>query len=310
MRPFISQSSQQFSLRMLARMSDALPLSRSGLVDRVPPHAYFVASAVFHYLGPSFAVLLFAHVGVLGVAWLRIASAAAIFAVWRRPWVVFIDAEHRTRLLIVALGTTLALMNSAFYLAISRMPLATVAAIEFVATIVIALIGVRTGRNVVALVTAVAGVFLLIGFQWSNDWIGVTFATLNAALFAVYIVLGHATSRNGGAEGIDRLGASMLVALVVALPIGFADVAPALSRPMIIFAGIGVGVSSSVIPYVCDHLAMARLPRATFALMLTLLPATAVVVGALVLRQIPSRIELVRIALVALGVGIHRPGAA
>ena len=55
-------------------------------VDKAPPHFYFVFSAVFHYLGPAFAVLLFARVDVLGVAWLRIASAAAIFAVWRRPW--------------------------------------------------------------------------------------------------------------------------------------------------------------------------------------------------------------------------------
>jgi threonine/homoserine efflux transporter RhtA len=55
-------------------------------VDKVPPHLYFVVSAVFHYLGPAFAVLLFARLDVLGVAWLRIASAALIFALWRRPW--------------------------------------------------------------------------------------------------------------------------------------------------------------------------------------------------------------------------------
>ena len=54
-------------------------------LNRLPPHAYFVVSAVFHYLGPAFAVLLFARVDVLGVAWLRIASAALIFAAWRRP---------------------------------------------------------------------------------------------------------------------------------------------------------------------------------------------------------------------------------
>src|ERR671916_207395 len=55
-------------------------------VDAAPPHVYFVGSAVFHYLGPAFAVLLFARVDVLGVAWLRIAAAAAVFALWRRPW--------------------------------------------------------------------------------------------------------------------------------------------------------------------------------------------------------------------------------
>lgn len=277
------------------------------LSDRVPPHAFFMVSAVFHYLGPSFAVLLFAHVGVLGVAWLRIASAALIFAVWRRPWHVLIGGDRRTRVLVIALGVTLALMNAFFYLAISRLPLATVAAIEFVATIGIALIGLRTIRNVAALAIAIAGVFLLIGPQWSDDRFGILFALINAALFALYIVLGHAISRSGGAGGIDRLGAAMLVALVVAFPIGIVDVAPALTQPMLILAGIGVGVSSSVIPYICDQLAMARLPRATFALMLTLLPATAAVIGALVLGQWPSPVEIAGILAVAIGVGVHKP---
>jgi inner membrane transporter RhtA len=288
-------------------MSEITSPMQASLVDRVPPHAFFMVSAVFHYLGPSFAVLLFAHVGVLGVAWLRIASAAAIFAVWRRPWQVLIEGDRRTRALILALGVTLALMNCVFYLAIARMPLASVAAIEFVAAIVIALVGVRSLRNVLALVVAVAGVFLLIGFQWSDDKLGVALALINAALFGGYIVLGHAISRGGGASGIDRLGAAMLVALVVAMPIGVAEVVPVLDKPLLILAGIGVGVSSSFIPYICDQLAMARLPRATFALMLTLLPATATIVGAVVLAQLPSAIEIAGILLVAIGVGVHKP---
>jgi inner membrane transporter RhtA len=55
------------------------------VMDGMPPHAYFFVSAVFHYLGPSFAVLLFARVPVLGVAWFRITNAAVVFAAWRRP---------------------------------------------------------------------------------------------------------------------------------------------------------------------------------------------------------------------------------
>jgi inner membrane transporter RhtA len=288
-------------------MSDLARPATTALVDRVPPHAFFMVSAVFHYLGPSFAVLLFAHVGVLGVAWLRIASAASIFGVWRRPWRVLIEGDRRTRALIVALGVTLALMNVSFYLAIARLPLASVAAIEFVAAIVIALVGARSLRNVAALAVAVAGVFLLVGFQWSDDRLGVALALINMVLFGGYIVLGHAISRDGGAGGIDRLGAAMLVALVVAMPIGAAEVVPVLDKPLLILAGIGVGVSSSVIPYICDQLAMARLPRATFALMLTLLPATATIVGALVLAQVPTPIEIAGILMVAIGVGVHRP---
>src|SRR5439155_10179511 len=147
-------------------MSDASLTHSRPLADRIPPHLYFMVSAVFHYLGPSFAVLLFAQVGPLGVAWMRIASAALIFGLWRKPWRLMAAADRHTRMLIASLGVTLALMNSAFYLAIARMPLATVAAIEFTAVITLALIGVRSLRNALALATAVGGVFLLIGFQW------------------------------------------------------------------------------------------------------------------------------------------------
>src|SRR3954463_5988357 len=96
---------------------------------RLPPHAYFVGSAVFHYLGPAFAVLLFARVAPLSVAWLRIASAAVVFALWRRPWRAFIGRTGAQRRVLLALGVVLGLMNSCFYLAIARLPLGTVGAI-------------------------------------------------------------------------------------------------------------------------------------------------------------------------------------
>src|SRR3954454_22018851 len=112
--------------------------------QRTPPHVYFVVSAVFHYLGPAFAVLLFVRVDVLGVAWLRIASAALIFAVWRRPKLTMDP-------LILAWGGVLALMNCCFYLAIDRLPLGTVAAIEFVPVIALAALGARSRLNATAL---------------------------------------------------------------------------------------------------------------------------------------------------------------
>jgi inner membrane transporter RhtA len=119
---------------------------------KVPPQLYFVFSAVFHYLGPAFAVLLFVRVDALGVAWLRIAAAALVFAVWRRPW-------HALRSpLVIAWGAVLAVMNCCFYLAIDRLPLGTVAAIEFLPVIALAAVGTRTRRNALALLLAVAGV--------------------------------------------------------------------------------------------------------------------------------------------------------
>jgi inner membrane transporter RhtA len=91
------------------------------------------------------------------------------------------------------------------------------------------------------------------------------------------------------------------------LPIGLTDALPAFSSPPLLLAAIGVGICSSVIPYICDQLAMSRLPRASFALMLSLLPVTATLIGVVVLGQIPSLTDCLGIALVVAGVAAHRP---
>ena len=283
---------------------------RIPLGDRIaaaPPHTYFVGSAVFHYLGPSFAVLLFARVDVLGVAWLRIASAALIFAIWRRPWRKFLALDRNGQTLIVALGAVFAVMNACFYISIDRLPLATVAAIEFVGPIVLALIGARVGRNVAAVVAAAVGVYLLIQVHVVGEPVGIAFAFVNAALFTAYIILAHRVARGSAIGGVDGLAAAMLFAFVFVSPIGLSGAAHVFTDPVALAAGVGVGVSSSVIPYVFDQLAMARLPRATYALFVALLPATATVIGVIVLRQLPLPVELAGIALVMVGVGLHRP---
>jgi inner membrane transporter RhtA len=149
-------------------------------VRRLPPHLFFVASSVFHYLGPAVAVLLFARLSVSGVVLLRIGSAAAVFAVWKRPIAI-------------------------------------------------------------------------------------------AAVFGAY------------------------------------EITKVVGDPVLLFAGIGVGICSSVLPDVCDQLAMARLPRSSFALFLSLLPATATVIGIIVLRQVPSEREIIGVALVIAGITAHQP---
>jgi inner membrane transporter RhtA len=274
---------------------------------QIPPLAYFLISASFHYLGPAFAVLLFAQVEVLGVAWLRIASAAVIFALWKHPWQLFLNQTWEQRRLIFALGMVLALMNASFYLAISHLPLSTVGAIEFVGQILLAAIGVRSHRNLLALGFALTGGGLLSNVQLQGHLIGLAFALVNCVLFMLYIVLGHRIAQDGGSAGIDRLATSMLVAFLIISPIGFKEAQPAFASVPLLLAGIGVGICSSVIPYITDQLAMARLPRASFALMLSLLPAIAVVIGAVILGQVPSGIEIVGILLIMGGVAIHQP---
>jgi inner membrane transporter RhtA len=303
----------------------------------LPPVSFFVVSAVFHYLGPALAVLLFAHVAALGVMWLRIAGAAVVFAVWRRPWRLAGRLDRRQRTTLLSLGIVLAGMNAMFYLAIARLPLATVGATEFLGTVVLAAFGARSLRNSMALVLTIAGVAALTVIQVAARPLGFLFAFGNCAGFMLYVVLGHRVANTTVPDttvpdksaantpaantpaantpaakriaGIDQLGAAMLIGAVVATPAGFSAALPAFTHPAWLAWGVGVGVCSSVIPYVADQLAMARLPRATFALMLALLPAFATITGAVVLGQIPTIRELAGIGLVIVGVAVHRADA-
>jgi len=204
------------------------------------------------------------------------------------------------------LGAVLAVMNSCFYLAIDRLPLGTVAAIEFLPVIVLAALAMRTRRNALALVLAVGGVYLLTDVRLVAEPLGLIFAAANALLFALYIVLGHRVAQSEVVSGIDGLAMSMLIAAGIALPIGIWDAVPVFTDPVALAAGIGVGICSSVIPYVCDQLAMARLKRATYAVLISLLPATATVIGIVVLTQIPTLPEVLGVALVIVGVAVHR----
>ena len=286
----------------------------------MPPQSFFLVSAIFHYLGPSLAVLLFARVEVLGVAWLRVASAAAVFTLWRRPWRLAGRLSSGEWSNLLALGLVLAVMNSVFYLAVARLPLSTVGAIEFLGTVLLAAAGTRTRRNAAALVLTTAGVVSITSVRIAGQPLGFVFAFANCVLFMLYIVLGHRMANAGGRgaanaggaaqagrlANIDRLAGAMVIAAVIATPWGFGGALPAFGHPVWLLAGAGVGVCSSVIPYVTDQLAMARLPRATFSLMLALLPVFATVIGALVLRQIPTVQDAIGIALVVLGVAMHQ----
>ncbi|MBB5081856.1 EamA family transporter [Nonomuraea endophytica] len=283
------------------------PTGPRATLSAAPPWTYFIGSAVFHYLGPAFAVLLFSRLAPLGVAALRIWSAALVFALWRRPWRTLTRLDAAGRWTIIAMGAVLAAMNVCFYLAIARVPLGTVAAIEFLPVIALAALGARTARNLLALVAAVGGVYVLTDIRLAGEPLGLVFAFANAVLFAAYIVLAHRTARRlRGVGGIDGLAAAMLVACVFVAPVAGWQAVPAMIDPVTLAAGIAVGICSSVIPYVCDQLAMARMARSTYALLVALLPATATVIGVVVLRQLPTLAELAGVGLVVLSVALHR----
>jgi inner membrane transporter RhtA len=251
-------------------------------------------------------VVLFQQVAPLGVAWLRIATAALVFALFRKPWRVFLTLQRRHQRRLIAFGVVLAAMNSCFYLSISVLPLGTVGAIEFLGPIILAFSQFRTVRNFMSLSLAVAGVYFLTRIEITNALVGYLFAFANCALFMLYVWIGHTIASSGVIAGADAIGSAMLIAMIAIVPIGIRDAAVAFFNPVLMLAATGVGITSSVIPYVCDQLAMKRLPAASFSLLLSILPAMATAMGIIVLRQFPSGPQLLGLALVVAGVALHR----
>ena len=124
--------------------------------------------------------------------------------------------------------------------------MSTVGAIEFLGTVLLAIIGTRTRRNTLALTLTTGGVALITAIRLTGHPLGFVFAFGNCVLFMLYVMLGHRMANTGA--GIDRLAASMLIAAVVATPVGLAWALPAFGHPVLLAAGAGVGVCSSVIP--------------------------------------------------------------
>lgn len=289
----------------------AVTARRPGLTDRTPAPLLFVFGAVSQYAGAAVAVLLFTSVPAAGVAWLRVVAAAVVLAVWRRPWRI-LAAWHRgpgrtltAAWLVVAFGVVLACMNLAFYLAIERLPLGTAVAIEFLGPIAVAAAGTRTLRDGGAFLLAASGVALIADVQWQVSPLGVIYALTAAGLWAIYILLGSRVARTG--TGIDGLAAGMVAGALVLAPFTAGPALPALTRPALLAACLAVGVLSSVVPYVLDQLVLARTGPGRFALLLSLLPATAAVVGAVVLAQVPSPAEAAGIGLVVAAVAARSP---
>ena len=267
---------------------------------RVPAPLLFVAGGVSMYLGAAVAVWLFAELDPASVAWLRQLGAALVLLAWRRPkkhaW------RGRVFWLAALFGLVTAGMNIFFYEAIARLPLGTAVALEFVGPVLVAAFGSRTRRDVAALLLVICGVLLIADVQWAGSTLGVVFALAAALLWAGYILVGKRVADVG--LGVDGLAVGFAVATVALVPLAF-DTGPVWSSPKLLFMGVGVGVLSTVVPYVLDQVVLRRLGQASFALLLALLPVTATLIGLVVLRQVPTLPEALGIAAVVGGLTLR-----
>ncbi|MGV9710460.1 EamA family transporter [Gordonia sp. NPDC003424] len=265
-----------------------------------------VASMLCVQLGLAVSVTMIDRVGAEGAGWLRLVWAGVILLVVVRPRpTVF---TRRTFGMAVVLGIVTAGTVLLFMGAVARIPLGTASAIEFLGPLGVAVATGRGGRRIVWPVLAAIGVVLLTQ-PWSGavDGVGVLFALAAAACWGGYILL---TQRVGDeVVGLHGLAVSMpvagLVATIIAGPATLGRMTPDLW-----LIGLGMAILLPVVPFALEMQALRRLTTSAFGTLMALEPGFAMVIGTLVLHQIPGPASLAGSALVVIaGIGAARQGA-
>lgn len=246
-------------------------------------------------VGASVGVLLFSQAAPVAVVTFRLVFSALILLLIARPRIRTITGQQWKY--IVALGASLMVMNTAFYLALERLDLGITVTIEVLGPLVLSVIMARRRSAWLWAALAVVGVALLGGGGWDElDPVGVVLALIAGVGWAFYILSSARVAR--AVPGISGLALAMTVGAIMVLPFGFAVDSHALLTPNIILFGLIVAVLSSLIPYTAELLALRRIEESTFAILMSLGPATAALAGFLILHQHLTLLEVFGIALV------------
>ena len=257
-------------------------------------------------VGLAIAVTLIDDIGVEGAAWLRLAWAGIILLLFVRPRAVAFTRSSFP--MCVVLGVVTATVTLLFMAALDRIPLGTASALEFLGPLGVAVAHGKGRHRFVWPGLAAVGVLLLTQ-PWAGavDPVGVLFALGAAVCWACYILL---TQRVGDeVAGINGLAVSMpvagLVATITVGPMVFHRM-----TPEILLIGIGLAILLPVVPFALELLALRKLTTAAFGTLMSLEPAFAMIVGLIVLHQVPGPAGVVGICfVVAAGIGAARTGA-
>ncbi len=257
-------------------------------------------------VGLAIAVTLIDQIGVQGAAWLRLAWAGVLMLVIVRPRPAAFT--RKTFAACVLLGVVTASVTMLFMAAAGRIPLGTASALEFLGPLGVAVAnGKGRGRLLWPGFAAVGVVLLTQPWAGAVDPVGVLYALGSAVCWACYILL---TQRVGDeVAGINGLAVSMPVAGVVATLV----VGPSVFDRMtteILLIGIGLAILLPVVPFALELMALRRLTTAAFGTLMALEPGFAMIVGLVILHQVPGAFGVVGICLVvAAGIGAARTGA-
>ncbi|MGU3359411.1 EamA family transporter [Methylobacterium sp. M6A4_1b] len=268
----------------------------AGLAATLLPVAALLGSIVSLSVGTSFAKHLFPVLGAEGTTTLRVGlSALMLVAIWR-PWRLRPSAADRRSLLLY--GAVLGAMNLLFYLSLRAIPLGLAIAIEFSGPLTLALAMSRRAIDFAWIACAVLGLSLLLplgGISTGLDPIGVGCALGAALCWALYIVFGQ---RVGHLHGGRAVAVGMSVAALVVMPFGIAKAGALLLEPAMLGFGLAVAALSSALPYTLEMVALKRMSKQSFGVLLSLEPAVGSLAGLAILGERLSPTEWLAIALI------------
>lgn len=265
------------------------------------PVLAIAASMVSTYAGAAFAKHLFALVGAEGVVGLRVGLSAILLAAFTRPWRALPARADIPSLLLY--GLALGSMNLLIYQAFARIPIGIAVSIEVMGPLAVVLLSSRRARDFLWVACAAFGLWLLLPLKNGTgalDPVGVACAAGAAVCWALYIVFGKRASQAGGAGTVAW---GMLAASLFIVPIGAHHAGGALLSPLVLAAGLAVAVLSSAAPYTLEMIALRRLPRRVFGILVSSSPAVAALAGFIVLGERLSGVQWLGIVLVILACG-------
>jgi inner membrane transporter RhtA len=237
---------------------------------------------------------LFGEIPPIGMVWLRLVTSSLILLALARP-----RLDGRTAAdwrPVLALGLALGAMNWAFYESFARIPLGVAVTIEFVGPLAVAAVGSRRPRDLVWVGLAALGIALFGAGPTKVDALGFGLALLAGGCWALYIVSTAATGRRWA--GVDGLAVASTVATLAIAPFAVAIAGASLLEPRLLMLGALVGLLSSVIPYGLEMVALRTLPPRVFGILMSLEPAAAALVAAVLLQEWLTPLQLLAVACV------------
>jgi inner membrane transporter RhtA len=273
---------------------------------RVPAWSMSITAMLMIQLSNALSVGLIDRVGPAGTAWLRMCFGAVFLIAVARPSLRSIRRRDLPTLL--ALGVATGFMTTFFLAAVARIPLGTAVAVEFLGPLTVAGFASKRRKALVWPLLALVGVVLLTApWQGDVDLVGVGFALLAGACWGTYNVL---TQRIGDRfSGISGLSLTIPIAAIATAVFGIPEVVGGDFRWWILAAAAGIALITPVTSFGLEMLALRRMTHAAFGTLLAIEPAFAILIGLLILRQTPTVMQIVGIALVVVaGAAAQRGG--